>query len=423
MRDGAGVVAAGAAPLPPTAAPSARLLQDDQALLRWIMEHSPDVAASRAERSAALANARGARLFPNPTVDLSVSNFALGATNPSGLRRDRTLLYGVGLSETIELGKRSPRIAAADLHADAAGGRLSATLAERVAVARLALAQLVYARSRAEELDASLTQARAAAEVAKGRLDHQALSGVDYDRLLIDLATIETESAHAHADSEAAEAQCAAVLLARCENSEAGVAALEPAATVPASWDNAQLQQRADLRALRTESSAAQREADLAGAKAIPDLTFRLAYAHDMFTISGSLSNSLSLSVQAPLPVFDRGQHDKSEALARALQFSEQARAALTHARGDVTALFTRKRAVEGALARLENDSLPRANGVLEAEERGLREGQLDITDLLLVRREAIALRLQTLDLHFELFQLRNELRQALGLDEALAQR
>jgi outer membrane protein TolC len=60
---------------------------------------------------------------------------------------------------------------------------------------------------------------------------------------------------------------------------------------------------------------------------------------------------------------------------------------------------------------------------VLEAEERGLREGQLDITDLLLVRREAIALRLQTLELHFELFTLRNQLRQALGLDEALAQR
>jgi outer membrane protein TolC len=71
----------------------------------------------------------------------------------------------------------------------------------------------------------------------------------------------------------------------------------------------------------------------------------------------------------------------------------------------------------------LEGDTLPRANGVLEAEERGLIEGQLDITDLLLARREAIALRLQALDLHFELFSIRNDLRQALGLDEALAQR
>jgi outer membrane protein TolC len=60
---------------------------------------------------------------------------------------------------------------------------------------------------------------------------------------------------------------------------------------------------------------------------------------------------------------------------------------------------------------------------VLAAEEQGLREGQLDITDLLLVRREAIALRLQALELRFELFTIRNDLRHALGLDEALAQR
>jgi outer membrane protein TolC len=71
----------------------------------------------------------------------------------------------------------------------------------------------------------------------------------------------------------------------------------------------------------------------------------------------------------------------------------------------------------------LEQDALPRANGVLKAEERGLREGQLDITDLLLARRAAIALRLQTLELRFELFSIRNDLRHALGLDEALTQR
>jgi cobalt-zinc-cadmium efflux system outer membrane protein len=352
-----------------------------------------------------------------------VSNVALGETNPPNLARGKTLLYAVGLSEMVELGKRGPRIDAARLHQHAAEERLTDTVAERVATARAALAQLVYARSRAEELDASLTQARAAADVAKGRLDHQALSGVDYDRLLIDLATIETESAHAHADSEAAKAQCEATLLAPCDDSEASVTLLEPAASVPEQWQPSQLQRRADIRALQFESSAARREADLAGARAIPDLTFRVGYSHDSFTVSGSLSNSLALSISAPIPIFDHGQHDKSAALARAAQYAQLVRSSLAHAGGDVTGLYTRKRAVEGALQRLQQDAVPRANGVLEAEERGLREGQLDITDLLLVRREAIALRLQTLDLRFELFTLRNQLRQALGLDEALAQR
>jgi cobalt-zinc-cadmium efflux system outer membrane protein len=202
------------------------------------------------------------------------------------------------------------------------------------------------------------------------------------------------------------------------------VSALEPAATVPGSWDPKRLGERADIQAMRLEGTASKRDADLAAARAIPDLTFRLGYAHEAFNDPpGNLDNSLSLSVSAPLPVFDRGQHAKSEALAHAAQSAQQALGTVVRARGDVTALFTRKSAVEGALQRLESDALPRANGVLEAEERGLREGQLDITDLLLARREAIALRLQTLDLHFELFNVRNELRQALGLDESLAQR
>jgi cobalt-zinc-cadmium efflux system outer membrane protein len=388
-----------------------------------VIAHSPDIGAARAESAQTRAAALGSRLLPNPTVDISVGNFALGETNPAGYSRGKTLLYGVGVSELFELGKRSPRIEAADLHKRAAEGRLTATVADRVAFARFTLAQLVYARSRAQELDASLVEARSATDVAKGRLDHQALSGVDYDRLMIDLVGIETESAHAHADAEAALAQCAATLYAPCDDADTSVASLEPAANIPAGYEPAQLGKRADIRALQFESAANRREADLAAARAIPDLTFRLGYAHDTFTVSGSLANSLSLSVSAPLPLFDHGQHDKSAALARAKQYSELARGSLAKARGDVTALFTRKRALEGALERLQQDALPRANGVLEAEERGLREGQLDITDLLLVRREAIALRLQTLELRFELFNLRNQLRQALGLDEALAQR
>src|SRR4029077_2566132 len=67
---------------PPTAAPSARLLQDDRALARWVTEHSPDVAAARADLDAARAVHRGSALLPNPVIDVAVSNFALGNTNP-----------------------------------------------------------------------------------------------------------------------------------------------------------------------------------------------------------------------------------------------------------------------------------------------------------------------------------------------------
>jgi cobalt-zinc-cadmium efflux system outer membrane protein len=404
-------------------APATALLQDDVSLKRWVQERSHDVAAARSELDATRATERGSHLLPNPVVDLSVSNFVLGATEPKHLGLSRTLIYGAGVSELLELGKRGPRIAAAQLRSQAAQGRLATTLGERVAAARLALARYVYAKTRAQELDASLAQARAAADVAKGRLDHQALSGVDYDRLLIDLVGIQTEAAHAHAETQAADAACRAALLAPCDVASADVATLTPAAPVPTQWSDAQLMRRADVKSMQLESVAARRDADLAAARAIPDLTLRLGYTRDTFTIAGDQAHTLGLSVAAPLPLFDHGQHAQSEALARASQYALQARSAVTQARGDVSGLYTRKRDVEEALALLEQDALPRANGVLSAEERGLREGQLDITDLLLARRAAIALRLQTLDLRFELFTIRNDLRHALGLDEALAQR
>jgi hypothetical protein len=66
------------------------------------------------------------------------------------------------------------------------------------------------------------------------------------------------------------------------------------------------------------EGAAASDEADLAAARAIPDLTFRLGYTRDTFAVSGDLANSLALSVAAPLPFFDHGQYGQAEALSGA---------------------------------------------------------------------------------------------------------
>ena len=49
-------------------------------------------------------------------------------------------------------------------------------VATRVGVARGALAELLYNRVRTQQLEASLQEARAATAIAKGRLDHDALS-------------------------------------------------------------------------------------------------------------------------------------------------------------------------------------------------------------------------------------------------------
>jgi cobalt-zinc-cadmium efflux system outer membrane protein len=396
------------------------LLRDDRALATWIASHSFEVSAARDELSAARAEYRDSQLLPNPNVDLGVSNLAIGQTNPRDLPLSRTLIYGVGVSELVELGKRGPRGDAAAKRAYAAERGVASTLGERVADARLALGRLLYAKARANDLDQSLTQARSAADVAKGRLDHQALSGVDYDRLLIDLGGVESDTIRARAEADAAQVACDTLLRAHCVIDDVDVTVLSRADFAPRAPI---LEERADIAQLSYQAEAAQRDATLAGRRAIPDLTFRLGYTRDTFTVSGDQAHTLGLTISAPIPVFDQGQHAKSAALARASSLTNQRASALAGAKSTVESLQMREQAIATALAKLEREALPRVDAVLRAEEHGLTEGQLDITDLVLARRDAIGLRLRSLDLRFELFTTNNELRQALGLDSALLQR
>ena len=209
------------------------LFNDDHQLARWVSSHSADVDASRSELRAQCAAVSGSQLYLNPTLDFGVADLALGQTNPANYPRSSTLQYNVGISQTIELAKRGPRIKAAELQASSAQARLQGTLAERVGVARGAIAELIFSQLRAEQLEASLQEARVAGAIAKGRLEHNDLSGVDYDRMLIDLAALEADRAHAEADARAAEALCAAALQAPCNVQGADIAMLDGAAPIP----------------------------------------------------------------------------------------------------------------------------------------------------------------------------------------------
>ena len=66
-------------------------------------------------------------------------------------------------------------------------------------------------------------------------------------------------------------------------------------------------------------------------------------------------------------------------------------------------------------------DALPRSQDVLEATRKAYETGHVSLSDLILVQRNHRELVGKALDLRFELFQARNDLRRALGLDAAVA--
>jgi outer membrane protein TolC len=134
-----------------------QLLRDPIRLVSWLRENNEDVRATVARVGQAEADLAQSRLPPPPSLSTNLSDLTLGATNPAGLRFAETAIYSVGLSQTVELGKRGPRIAAARLRLSAGEEDYLDALSDAIGRARLALGRVAYLRTRTEALEESLS--------------------------------------------------------------------------------------------------------------------------------------------------------------------------------------------------------------------------------------------------------------------------
>lgn len=128
---------------PSKAAPVGVLLRDDSALLDGIGRRNGEILAAEARIAQASADVGMSRLvLPNPTADFALGGLTLGRTNPAGLGFNDTSSFSLGLSQTIEIGKRGPRMEAADLRLKEASKSYTVTLSDTLADARFALARV-----------------------------------------------------------------------------------------------------------------------------------------------------------------------------------------------------------------------------------------------------------------------------------------
>jgi cobalt-zinc-cadmium efflux system outer membrane protein len=163
----------------PASAPVARLARDPGALGGWLVEHDMELAAARTRVTQANADVGTAGLIPNPQLDLGAANVNVGPLNANFMP---TLgangpIYSIGLSQTIELGKRSPRIAGAEKRRDATEDDYLDALNGRVADARYAMIHALYLQLRQGILDDALASAQGISQTEQSRLSHGAISG------------------------------------------------------------------------------------------------------------------------------------------------------------------------------------------------------------------------------------------------------
>jgi cobalt-zinc-cadmium efflux system outer membrane protein len=419
-----GPVQAPASPSAPVAAaPIATLLADPPSLVAWLKKMNPDVRAASARVQQADAQIGQSRVWQNPTLDLGLNNIAVGRLNPQvpGVRRADTLSYTVGVSQTIELGKRGPRSQAARLRRDASSEEYRSALLGLMSDARAAMTRVAYLGSRQQILEDGLASAQSMADLTKIRLDRGDVSGVDQARLLLDVERVQRDVADNQSDLQDALADCEALLFAPCRADATTLDSAEKSAGRAAYGDlDSIIASRPDLRALRFSQQAAVAEATMHRRSAIPDPTIGVAFTRDYYEAAGSQPYTVGVSASLPLPFFDHGQYQALEAEHRAEELSFELQSSQRHAASEARSLLIRRRVLLGKLDNIQRTALPRSKEVVDSTTVAYQRGQISLTDLLIARREHASLLLEEADTRFALFNIENDLRRALGIDQNL---
>lgn len=423
---GSGVVLADGAP------PIRALLADPAQLAAWLRDRDPVVAAGRDRVEAASEAGEQARVFPNPQLQSTAGGFVLGPTNNnmggpgSGLPRltlSQTTNYQLGIAELFEIGKRGPRQAAADLRTREAGETAVGTLGARVGDATNALGHLAYVAARRDVVAANVDAARQLQILEKARVDRNDLSPAEYARIELDTEELEIQLGRAEAEVKSALATCSATLFATCSAAGLDSSTLDDAAPLPSalpSPDQA-IASRPAREASRLEAEALGQDAVLAGRRIIPDPTLGVSYLLDNLVIAGNQHQQLIFSLSFPLPLFDRGNHDAAAARASARAVEAEDAAAIREAHGVVEALLAQRATLQDTLHKLETEEVPKSTQIIEQTRKAFDLGQARLADLLLVERSHRDLLLEVLDTRYDLFTVRAQLRQALGLDDDVA--
>ncbi|MFT3698474.1 MAG: TolC family protein [Kofleriaceae bacterium] len=413
-------------------APVKQLLTDPGQLATWLRDRDPRIVSSRAKVDAADAATEQARVIQNPVLSFTAGGFVIGQTNNGDgsagtaaphLGLADTTNYQIGLTEMIEIGKRGPRKNAADTRAREAGETAVASLGGRIGDVTQLLGKLAYAQAKRDVSAANLADAQQLRGKEKVRLDNKDLSPLEFGRIDLDTQELALQLARAESDLATATAACSAALLAPCATTGLDTTMLDAAAPLPAQIGDvdASIEGRPVRQAGKLEAKALGFDAELASARKIPDPTVGAAYMIDNLTVAGNQHQQFIFSISLPLGLFDTGTHDAAAARANARAIEADDKAQVLEQHGLVAALTQQLQTLQGTLKSLETDQVPKSTQIITQTRKAFDLGEAKLADLIQVERAHRDLLLEVLDTRFDLFNVRAQLRQALGIDDAVA--
>jgi cobalt-zinc-cadmium efflux system outer membrane protein len=349
-------------------------------------EQAPRIVSARLAVEEARGRLTGAsiRLQSNPQIEAAVGN----RTGPGSSRfTDIDLALGQAFEPG---GRRAARIAGAN----AAIAQSAASLDDLTRTVLREAASAYYRALHTNERIRLLTAAFELASAVHSSATRRYQAG---DIAVLDVNIARASLARVRAEREGAEASKALALgeLRQLLRLDADVA-VEGSLTATATADlDAALQasaQRPELRSLEAGAQEAEAELRLGLSYTKPEYGVGVRYAReegDQIVLGG---------LTVTLPMFSKGQEQRSVGSARAARLRAELEAARLRVQAEVRATFDAHNRRLAAVRVLEADAIPGLDENEQLTTRSFDVGQLGLPDLLLIRREILDTRFQYLD-------------------------
>jgi cobalt-zinc-cadmium efflux system outer membrane protein len=312
---------------PPSAGAQSLPLTESEALAR-LSPNSPRVRAIRAAIDMARADVLTAARWPNPRLIFDRESVA-------GVTEIMTMV-----AQPLPLsGHRGLQIDAATAFVDASSSRVDDEVRRARADLRLAFAQLVAAQVRQRELARARDRLRDLADVLAKR--EAAGDAAGFDRLRAEREVLDLEADRSVAATERARAQGAVATFFAGPVDASQIVAVDAVTPKPALPPvNALVEHaesaRGEIMALRKEIEAARFSERAADRRRIPDP--EIVAGTKSSTVGGGDVGSV-VTLQAALPLFDRGRPERALARAKAAQAEARLEAFRVALRSEISAL------------------------------------------------------------------------------------
>lgn len=153
---------------------------------------------------------------------------------------------------------------------------------------------------------------------------------------------------------------------------------------------------RPALRGLEFRENAARSQLQVERGAVYPDVTLSLFQEREKGI--DNVDDITGVSISLPLPIFRRNAAGIGRAMTELTQTQIERQTASRDARAQVSALWQKLKSLRARLARLEQSVLPSLEENLSLSQKSYQEGEIGITQLLLVNRQALDARRDVLD-------------------------